>query len=171
MNKVERYIDKVNEILSNLDFVRLEKSCNGTDKSYAKDTLSKLHNEFVSIYGDSPLGRDDEFVAVPCVIRNRQTGYTLLGIVDIDLSASGEHYGTDFFTPFGVLSHGMKEKNKAEEDYLHDKIGIYDYWYTPSVEHDIHVDFENVPQGVVDILSSCSVNCCLSELDSDEIKM
>ena len=169
MNKAEQFIKKTNQILSGVSYGKLVQSCNGPDKSYAKEILSQMHNAFVSAYGLSPLGAEEDFVSVPCVVRSKETGLIVLGISDIDLSSSGELWRTDFLTPFGVLSYDRKDMSEKETDYLCKKIGGYDYWYTPSVENDIHIDFDDVPQEVADLLSCCSHNCSVQR--SEDMNM
>lgn len=171
MDKTEQFIDKLNRILSDLDFHKLDQSCNGSDPSYAKEILSKMHDAFISIYGDTTLGMEEEFVTVPCIFQSKDTGYLTLGVADIDLSSAGELWDAEFFTPFGVLYYGMKDISKEAEDFLRGTIGRYDYWYTPSVERDIHVDFDDVPQKAAELLSYCSDNGFASESQIFKLEM
>ena len=45
--------------------------------------------------------------------------------------------------------------NKWMVDFLH-RVGIYDYWYTPEIPGDIHVNFESIPHRVENLLRSCT---------------
>lgn len=158
MDKTEKFIDKLNMILSDADFHKLDQSCNGSDLSYTKELLSQMHNAFISVYGNSTLGMEEKFVTVPCVFQSKDTGYLTLGVADIDLSSAGELWGAEFFTPFGVLYYGKKDMSKEAEGFLRGTIGRYNYWYTPSVERDIHVNFEDIPQKGSELLNSCLDN-------------
>lgn len=51
MKLQEKFIKNVNSVLLNVDFERLDNSCNGKDKTYAKEVLEQMHNAFVSVYG------------------------------------------------------------------------------------------------------------------------
>lgn len=41
----------------------------------------------------------------------------------------------------------------SEQDELLRKIIPYEYWYTPYIESDHHVDFENIPPEAEEVLS------------------
>ena len=36
------------------------------------------------------------------------------------------------------------------------RVGGYDYWYTPEIPGDIHVNFESIPHKVEALLRSCT---------------
>jgi hypothetical protein len=67
-------IKNLNEILTNIDFAKLDVSCNTDEDSYAKETLKKMHDAFVEIYGTDYIDSDYEFVEIPAVIRGRLPG-------------------------------------------------------------------------------------------------
>lgn len=150
------YIERLNTMLPTVDFAKLDRSGNSKNDGYAKDTLKKMHDLFVEVYRTDDL--DDggyEFVDVPAVIRGRNTGHIGLGIVTLDLQSSGEHYGTFFLTPRGIIDDGSEEIKPADSKYLSDVYIPYDYWYTVYIERDHHVDFDNVPEKVVEMLNYC----------------
>ena len=158
-NKQQKYIDKVNQILSSVKFKQLDSSCNSSDNSYARSVLQALHQAFVSVYQTDYLDRGEyEFVELPAVIRGRNTGHIALGIVTLDLESSGEHFGTFFFTPHGVIDQGDENLTEQQKEYLRKTFIPYDYWYTPEVEHDIHVDYESVPAEVAELLEACPLD-------------
>jgi hypothetical protein len=73
----------------------------------------------VEVYRTDNLDYGDyEFVDVPAVIRGRNTRHIGLGIVTLDLQSSGEHSGTFFLTPRGVIDQGFDEMKPADEKYL-----------------------------------------------------
>ena len=110
-------------------------------------------NEEIDVYGEEPLSRDDyNFVDMPAVIRG-QNGKMCLGIVCLDLSSSGEHWGTTFFTPYGILEQG-NQMSAVEQKFIR-QFSPYSYWYSPEIEGDIHVDFDETPDDVAGILGSC----------------
>ena len=68
-NKQKKYIDKVNKILSSLDFNRLDCSCNSSYDGYTRSILLSLHKAFVSVYRTDDLERGGYgFVELPAVI-------------------------------------------------------------------------------------------------------
>ena len=148
-----KYIEKINgEILQDIDYDRLDLSCNSTDTAYAVETLKNLHKAFVEVYGTDDLDSELEFVNIPAVLRGRTTQHLAIGLVTLDLSSSGEHYGSYFFTPRGVLDDGDPEITPRNLEYINTNFMPYDYWYTTYIEQDHHVDFEQVPAPVADIL-------------------
>jgi hypothetical protein len=157
-NLQEAYIERLNKLLPTVDFAKLEMSCNSTDNSYAKDILKQMHDAFVEVYGTDYLDSGYEFVELPAVIQGRNTGHIGLGIVSLDLESSGEHWGTFFLTPKGVIEQGAEKMPKADSQYLSKTYIPYDYWYTVSIERDHHVDFDNIPDKVSDMLSACYPN-------------
>ena len=150
------YIEQLNYLLPTVDFPKLDKSCNSGDDSYAKEILKRMHDIFTDVYGMDCLDSSYEFVALPAVIRGRNTGHIGLGIVTLDLESSGEHWGTFFLTPKGVIEQGGEHISAAESKYLSTVYIPYEYWYTVPVEGDIHVDFDNVTWRVQDLLNHCS---------------
>ena len=86
---------------------------------------------------------------MPAVIRG-QNGKMCLGIVCLDLSSSGEHWGTTFFTPYGILEQG-NQMSAVEQKFIR-QFSPYSYWYSPEIEGDIHVDFDETPDDVAGIL-------------------
>ena len=128
-----------------------------------------MHNAFVSAYGDGMIyGEDIEFIQLPAVICGRESGHIALGIVTIDLQSSGEHWGTFFLTPYGVLDQGSKNLDADEKEYIRKEFIPYDYWYTPKVYGDIHVDFNNIPNEVQELMQFSEE---MMEQTEDEIGM
>ncbi|WP_199242565.1 hypothetical protein [Desulfosporosinus fructosivorans] len=73
----------------------------------------------------------------------------------LDLESSGEHWGTFFLTPRGVIDQGKEKMSATDFKYLNQTYIPYDYWYTVSVERDHLVDFDNVPEKIADMLNVC----------------
>ena len=112
-------------------------------------------NSINAAYGTDYLDEGSyEFVQIPAVIRSRKTGKMCLGIVTLDLQSSGEHWGTDFLTPYGVVTQGNPDAAKDLQVYIRDQYIPYDYWYTAEVENDIHIDLDNVPEPVADLIAT-----------------
>ncbi len=149
------FIDRLNDLLPAVDFVKLDKACNSDDNSYAKEILKQMHDMFVETYDTVYLDDDYEFVELPAVIRGRNTGHIGLGVVTLDLQASGEHWGTFFLAPSGVIDQGGEKMPPADWQYLKQTYLPYDYWYTVPIERDIHVDFDHVPEKINDMLNAC----------------
>ena len=155
----KEYIERLNDLLQTIDFKKLDESCNSEDTSYAKDILKKMHDSFMGVYKTDYLDSYTyEFIEVPAVIRGQDTGHIGLGIVSLDLGSSGEHWGTFFLTPKGVIDQGAEKQSLSKAKYLDQTYIPYDYWYTVSLERDHHVDFNNVPENIADILNVCQPN-------------
>jgi len=150
------YIERLNAMLPTVDFAKLDRSCNSKDDGYAKEILKQMHDSCVEVYGTDYFDNHNyEFIELPAVIRGRNTGHIGLGIVTLDLESSGEHWGTFFLTPKGVIDQGGEKLKPSESKYLSTVYIPYDYWYTVSIERDHHVDFDNVPEKVAVLLNHC----------------
>jgi hypothetical protein len=149
------YIERINALLPTVDFARLDKSCNSNDGEYAKEILKQMHDLLVEVYRTDNLDSDYEFVQLPAVIRGRNTSHIGLGLISLDLQSSGEHWGTFFLTPRGVIDQGFEKMKPADSKYLSAVYIPYDYWYTVSIERDHHVDFDHIPEKVAELLNSC----------------
>lgn len=157
-NLQEVYIERLNAFLPTLDFTKLDQSCNSAEDEYAKEILKQMHDIFIEVYDTDYLDSEYEFVELPAVIQGRNTGHIGLGIVTLDLQSSGEHWGTFFFTPRGVIDQGMEKLSASDSKYLKRNYVPYDYWYTISVERDHHMDFDNVPEKIMEMLNGCYPN-------------
>jgi hypothetical protein len=140
-NLSELFTRQINDyLLPPIDFAVLDRSCNSEDKSYAMSVLQSLHGVFEDIYGAGPIGEticEDGFIFVPAVLQGSNTGKTALGLALLDLSSSGEHWGTFFFTERGVIEQGS-EDTKSDAEYIRENFIPYKYWYTPHIPGDIH---------------------------------
>ena len=149
------YIERLNMLLKTVDFTRLDRSCNSKGDAYAREILKQIHDLFTEVYQTDSLDYEYEFVDVPAVIRGRNTGHLCLGLVTLDLQSSGEHFGTWFFTPRGVIDQGFEKMRPEDELYLKAVYIPYDYWYTVYIQRDHHVDFDHVPEKVAAMLNAC----------------
>ena len=148
---LDKFYTRFNEILEDIDLVALENSCNGEDNSYAVETLKKLHEAFVEAYGTEMLKMYDyEEVVVPGVAIGNKTGRVSLVLLALDLTSSGEHWGTEFLTSAGVITQG--DRNNPASKEVSEMFVPYTYWYTPSIEGDIHADFEAMPPVVKELI-------------------
>jgi len=90
-------------------------------------------------------------VMMPAVVCGRDSGIRTLALVTLDLESSGEHFGTIFMTPGGMMEQGTSSLSEKQKQALAEYYIPYDYWYTPLVERDHHVDFTQMPEEVADI--------------------
>ena len=152
-----RFIQSVNSILEELDFEELERSCNGSDPSYAQEILQRMHQAFLNIYRTDCLTDPGlSLVELPAVICGKRTGEVTLGLVTLDLAASGGRWNTVFITPVGVLSQNKEKMSRIQRTFLLEKFMPYDYWYTPEVPCDVHINYDNVPYKVVRLATACT---------------
>ena len=145
------FLQKIKEIFENMDFQLLNISCNSGGTSYAAEKLLAMHLAFEEVYGEGYVDESFGYVLMPAVIRGCRSGIHTLGLVSLDLESSGEHRGTTFFTPAGPVIQG--DDALAEEQKLFVQVNYmpYDYWYTPLVARDYHVNFESMPESVAAI--------------------
>ena len=156
MEPQDQFIEKLNAYLPKLDYESLDASCNSQDQTYAKEVLGKLHSFIMESYGtDTLCDRELEMVDLPAVIRNKENGRMHIGIVMVDLSSSGEHWGTSVLSPYGIISAHGNDLTPTERKYLKEEVGSYDYWYTAHLPGDIHVQFDRLPAQVQTLLDHC----------------
>lgn len=161
----EIYIQQLNDyVLPDINFKKLDSSCNSQSNEYAKEILKRMHDVFVDVYGTDYLDGEYEFVEFPAVVRGRNTGHIGIALVLLDTESSGEHWGTLFFSPLGIIDDGDENLAPIKQSYISEKFIPYDYWYTVELAREHHVDFENIPTQAADILKHC-------ELDSQEMRM
>ena len=162
-NKIAEYIEYINSrILAHIDYNKLHRSYE-TDMVYAKGILNELHEAMVKCYGSEILDRhdgDDGFVLIPGVIQSRAHKQNLcLALLHLDLSSSGEHWGTEFICKYGVISQNSTDSEsnsdkylKAVEKYLASTYIPYDYGYTAIIPHDHHVRKDMLPERLLSVL-------------------
>lgn len=145
------FLQKMKEILENMDFQLLNISCNSDGTLYAAEKLLAMHLAFEEVYGEGYVDESFGYVLMPAVIRGSRSGIHALGLVSLDLESSGERLGTTFFTPAGPVI--QEDDALAEEQKLFVQVNYmpYDYWYTPLVERNHHVNFESMPESVAAI--------------------
>lgn len=149
--KEQEFIDKVNEILETIDFKQLNMSCNSEDTSYAAEKILAMHQAFEEVYGEGYVDESYGIVMMPAVVRGRKSGIQALALVTLDLESSGEHWGTTFLSPGGPLVQGHAHLTEDQKRAIREYYIPYDYWYTPLVERDHHVNFMDMPEEVVNI--------------------
>lgn len=149
--KQQEFINKINEILEKTDFKLLNMSCNSENTSYAAEKLFAMHQAFEEVYGEGYVEEGYGMVMMPAVIRGRESGIHALALVTLDLESSGEHWGTTFLSPGGPLVQGYVYLTEEQKQAIKEYYVPYDYWYTPLVERDHHVDFTDMPDSVTDI--------------------
>ena len=158
-SKSETYIDMLNEkILPHIDYDELHKSYFTQGKEYAKGVLNALHEIMVEVYGGDTLTAtyeddDNDFAVIPGVIQGMNTGRVCLALLDIDLSSSGEHCGTDFICGCGVIRQGDREVRKDVQDFVSKWYMPYNYAYTAVIPDDIHVNIQKLPAGIKEMLA------------------
>ena len=110
-----------------------------------------MHEEFSESFGttdvDELIDGVDVFIHLPAVMRSRETGELCVGLVYVDTASSGEHWGTAFAFSNGFVDQNEKDQNNpmVEERKA---FGIYDYWYTPDYDGDIHSNRDYAPDDV-----------------------
>jgi len=157
---VDRYIDHINDhILPFVDYDRLQKSY-ATDMVYAKGILNRLHEAMVQCYGIDRLDMhsgDEGFVLIPGVVHGKESGNVYLALLDLDLSSSGEHFGTEFFCEHGVVSQS-RDVDSPAMNAIWERIGSYDYCYTATIPGDIHIDKSRLPDKLKSIMADFHVH-------------
>ena len=151
----EIFINNINLRLGEVDFKKVVESYKKPEFAEAKELLKLLHEEFCEAFGTSDVDElidgEDVFIHLPAVMRSRETGELCVGLVYVDTESSGEHWGTAFAFSNGFVNQEDKDINNpmVEERKA---FGVYDYWYTPDYDGDIHSDRNYAPDEVKAIL-------------------
>lgn len=151
IGKDEIFINNINLRLGEVDFKKVVESYKTHDYTEAKELLKMMHEEFSESFGttdvDELIEGDDVFIHLPAVMRSRETGELCVGLVYVDTASSGEHWGTAFAFSKGFVDQNEKDQNNpmVEERKA---FGIYDYWYTPDYDGDIHSNRDYAPDEV-----------------------
>lgn len=151
----EIFINNINLRLGEVDFKKVVESYKTPEFAEAKELLKLLHEEFCEAFGTSDVDElidgEDVFIHLPAVMRSRETGELCVGLVYVDTESSGEHWGTAFAFSNGFVNQEDKDINNpmVEERKA---FGVYDYWYTPDYDGDIHSDRNYAPDEVKAIL-------------------
>lgn len=151
----EIFINNINLRLGEVDFKKVVESYKTPEFAEAKELLKLLHEEFCEAFGTSDVDElidgEDVFIHLPAVMRSRETGELCVGLVYVDTESSGEHWGTAFAFSNGFVNQEDKDINNpmVEERKA---FGIYDYWYSPDYDGDIHSDRNYAPDEVKAIL-------------------
>lgn len=151
MQKFKEYWTKVRDVLKGTDYRKLNVSCNSENTKYAAEKLLALHKAFEEVYGEGCVDESYGMVTMPAVIHGRASQIYALALVTIDLESSGEHWGTTFLTPKGPVNQNEKTITQKQMDAIRKHFIPYDYWYTPLVENDIHINMAEMPEQVAAI--------------------
>ena len=155
IGRAEIFINNINLRLGEVNFKKVVESYKTPEFAEAKELLKMMHEEFCEAFGtndvDELIEGDDVFIHLPAVMRSRETGELCVGLVYVDTSSSGEHWGTAFAFSNGFIDQNEEDKNNpmVEERKA---FGIYDYWYTPDYDGDIHTNRDYAPDDVKAIL-------------------
>lgn len=147
------YIDKINtEVIPCIEWIGMKNAYRIGDMAVPTDLLRMLHEKYVEVYGSDPIGSSAGMVTVPGLVEAAD-GNVYPALLDLDADSSGEHWGTTFFMPQGVLSdHGGDDKASQ----IIRTLIPYRYWYTPVMERDHHVDWESCPERVTVMLNEAT---------------
>lgn len=142
-------IDKVNqEVIPVIGWHGMQRAYITGDMTVPTDLLKMLHEKFMETYGTDYLTPDHGMVTVPGVVMAAD-GNAYVALLDVDCSSSGEHWGTTFFTPHGVL---WDCSDDPEVQSVVGQLVPYQYWYTPVLERDHHIDIDSCPDEVADMI-------------------
>ena len=149
-NKADQYAGYLNShILPFIDYTELQASY-ASDMVYAKGILNRLHEALVDSYGSEmldPSHEDQEFVMVPGILRGRKNGDLCIALFDLDLTSSGEHWGTVYLCGHGTVSMADVNDDSAAIE-MNKKYIPFDYCYTATIPFDIHVDKNRLPEEI-----------------------
>lgn len=150
------FIDGVNRnVIPKIDMKKLGASYDARNTAYPTEVLKMLHDQFIEAYGTDTLTGDvADFVIVPGVVLGANNKI-YVALLELDLSSSGEHWNTQFFTPCGVYSHMSDDPNLAAQKYMKGVVP-YRYWYTPQYSGDIHVDWSNCPEEIGNMITEAT---------------
>lgn len=152
--KMNLYVDYINRnVLNRINYARLQEDYQTEEKAYAKSVLNALHQGVMEVYGTETFERDtleEGFILLPGAVQSRENGNVCIALLELDLSSSGEHWGTDYLTKYGCINPREEEMPDAVCRFLKETYGTYDYGYTATLTDDIHVDKEEVSENLLD---------------------
>ena len=108
----------------------------------------------VEIYGDDNLSYvdgDEGFVVLPGVVCIKESKQIYLALLELDLTSSGEHWGTYFLCKYGVIVQGQEGYTQPNIIKFLEGVTPYDYRYTAVIPSDFHVQ-GTTPKEITDIL-------------------
>lgn len=153
---IDRFTEKVNaEVLGKINIRECGRIYRQQDISAMTEVLKDMHKAFLSVYQTEILDGDYEWVMLPAVLRSQKTGKLTVGLVTLDLESSGEHWGTWFLTPAGMVDLQNTNHTPAFRDRMIKQWIPYDYYYTPYVPGDIHVNPSHAPENIRQMLDAC----------------
>lgn len=153
--RCKKFIEGVNKnVLSSFDMGKMIEAYTDKDMSYPTEILKGMHNEFLKVYGTDEVNRDMGFVTVPAVVKVPD-GSLYAALVDLDLESSGEHWGTQFITPIGVVDQSGDYKSEYAKSFVKSLIP-YDYWYTVKYDDDIHISMDDCPEDVHEMITNAT---------------
>lgn len=125
------------KVFSKIDWGRIEEA------DYQDEIAEKFVKCFEEVYGKRFVDikdcvEDNGYVMVPAFVRT-SAGKRYLALLDIDVSSSGEHWGTQvLFKKYYVVNQDNFEKVLSKKDFK----TIFPYKYRPliTVVGDIHTD-------------------------------
>jgi hypothetical protein len=145
------FIDKVNrDVIPCIEWLGMINAYKRDNMEVPADLLKTLHEKFVEVYGSDHVGTDDGMVTVPGMVQ-APDGKLYVALLELDAASSGEHWGTTFFTPRGVLSDQTEDPQIRTEVK---KLIPYNYWYTVEMERDHHVNWDECPEQAIEMLRS-----------------
>ena len=166
---LKQYVKTINDrVLRDINWAKLDRSCNSKDTSYAVQILGRLHQAFINVYGSDEVGLGLDYVFAPTILFGRTTQHIAIGLVALNPDSRGEHYGSYFFTPHGVIDDDDPDISPQNLKYIETNFMPYDYWYTIYIERDHHVDFECIPTPVAGILNHIQA---LPQLEQGDMQM
>lgn len=162
-SKLEQYVEAINaDILPFIDYGELQASYS-TDMVYAKGVLNRLHEAMTAAYGGEQLHEqdgDEGFVVIPGVLRGKESGSICVALLELDLSSSGEHWGTTYLCKYGAIPQSSNDMDFGNDHVLKSEIQEinaafipYDYCYTASITNDIHVRHGSLPDELKGVLA------------------
>lgn len=130
MSKINQYLELVNEALGQINPATIESDdvIEGLGKTLA-DLFKQVYGDYSVSFADC--SDDEGFAIVPSIIQTSKNK-RYLGLIEVSVEDSGEHYDTIFLTVNGAFHQGeLSEQGKKN---------MIPYEYRPLVEivGDIH---------------------------------
>lgn len=153
-----------------LDLNELSESYVSEDKLYMKEVLRQMHQAFIEAAGTDDLGElaeaGEDFITLPAIIQAEDTGEMCLGLIDIDLSSSGEHWNTTFMTKYGIYDYDREKADTPAQKEI-GKFFPHRYYYTPTYDGDIHIRGEK-PKEIQEVLDYAKLSDTALEQAAEE---
>ncbi len=155
-DKINQYIDYINKnVLSGINYARLQKDYQTKSRFYTKSVLNGLHQGVLKVYKTERFEWEEDregYMLLPGILCSRETDNICIALLELDLFFSGKLNGIDFLTKYGCINPDDEQMPETVRRFLQGTYGTFDYGYTVFLKDDIYADRAHLSEDVRQIL-------------------